>query len=199
MRPLEVALEFRQAALVKFLGWVPEVPTKLRFVTSTSTSVTIRWRQPFSDGIWVDKHELEVVQLPDAYLPHGNSTGAPLPPAVQAEHDVEWEEQRRELEDGMSAVHRADPFYMHAVGAPMFVMGGHHPGHTLEGVGLFTAYRIRLRVHSLAGWSPLSESLEVHSARTTAAGCRNAHAVTLTCVCCWCLPRQRRHRTNPPR
>ena len=55
-------------------------------------------------------------------------------------------------------------FLADGVEDPWVVTGNHAFTHTLQGLLPYTAYRVRVRVHTMVGWSPFSEPVVVNTA-----------------------------------
>jgi hypothetical protein len=53
----------------------PDAPSVVSFVEHTSRSLTLSWELPYSDGLWIYGHELQLVPLQDKVLPGGSSDG----------------------------------------------------------------------------------------------------------------------------
>ncbi len=209
---------------------VPGAPAPPRLEGATPTSLTLVWDPPPSDGVWIDSHELHVVELVDHHLPGGTFDGArcrgspvchtaaravqvaaatsqlyvpPPPPALAPPRAASgargvfaatlaaagvtpgrsrsggWGalEDRRLGAKAHSLTAVAEPgtspgcaagghdpgaaaFLAHCTKAPWVVRGDHVPRHNVHGLLPFTAYRVRLRVHSMVGWSEFSPPVE---------------------------------------
>jgi hypothetical protein len=266
---------------------VPDTPSPVRQTGTTTTTLSLTWDLPFSDGVWIDQHELQVVQLPDTYLPGGTFDGArclggsgpegpcatahvaaavaataarlfvlpppPPQPPRRGGKDRAWtgavaaltagggsggssgsgggggggngggaaptgtkrvgSGRWGALKDRQETVVRGnvgntlgdapvqtveldcrpeghDPntaaFLSDCVQAPWVVRGGHNVHHTLRSLLPFTAYRVRLRLHSMVGWSDFSDSAVFFTAgmHRDSSGFRSWNSV-LTCLLKW--------------
>ena len=122
-------------------------------VGHTKDSWTLEWDAPFSDGIWIDSHEIQIVRLPDTYLP-----GA----SVTSSHEFDKSTLSHQLK-----VYEGN-FMSDAIEGPWTVIGHHYPGHTVANMPPWTAYRCRVRVNTIVGWSDFSKAVVVHTAGMTA-------------------------------
>jgi hypothetical protein len=60
---------------------LPNTPPCPRLLATPPRAAVVGWDAPFADGMWIDRHELQVVQLPDTYLPGGSSDSEQCPRA----------------------------------------------------------------------------------------------------------------------
>ncbi len=117
------------------------------------STIQLDWTAPFSDGVWIDGHEVQVVQLPDVYLPGGTVDGTGNASVASMQ----------QLMDELG-LNEDEAFMLDAVDGPWVLSGGHFPGHTLTGLPPWTAYRCRSRVNTIVGWSAFSQAIVAHTA-----------------------------------
>ena len=131
------------------LSEVPKTPVQLRMTSCTNRSWTLEWNEPFGDGVWIDAHELQFVRLPDSYLPGGS---------VLSSHEFDSSSLPQQLQPCREL------FMTDAVEGPWCVLGNHYSGHTIAALPPWTAYRCRVRVQTIVGWSDFSSAVVIHTA-----------------------------------
>jgi hypothetical protein len=129
----------------------PDAPAEVRMVEHDANSLVLEWDEPFSDGVWIDSHEVQVVALEDTWLPgslvDGSANATRCPDACVAVQDDDETD-----------------FLEGSIDGPWILRGGHLSGHRIAGLPPWSAFRCRIRVNTMVGWSAWSPSFVVHTA-----------------------------------
>jgi hypothetical protein len=147
--------------------YIPDLPDAVEkpvCVHSTHSTMLLRWKYPFDDGVVVDNFEVRVVQLPDALMALAQEseeadraeeaaltdTAAPSGGSVAAVRRrgsfdrIARETLSRSGHEGFSLDDLVPT--VHSV--------GHRCEYIVSGSVAYTAFRLSVRAHTMVGWGP---------------------------------------------
>ena len=149
---------------------LPDAVEKPYSAEATHTTMLLRWKYPFDDGVVIDTFEIAVVQLPDVFIPLAqreeerdrklaeqglSADGDAKSAEPNDDADTAAVTQSTGEEKGVpSEQDSADALAMLDIDAlePVIHTTGHRCEYRVTDSVAYTAFRVRVRAHSMVGW-----------------------------------------------
>ena len=175
---LRNVLAFARVRLIHVRNFsdVPDAVAKPYCAHATHTTMLLKWKYPFDDGIVIDNFEVKVVQLPDAFIPIAQAEeaadrkAAELAAMFGAEYASASSVDKPETLDVPASSPAGSAASASAAGedgtalpssqldldalVPHIHTVGHRCEYLVTDSAPYTAFRICVRAHSMAGWGP---------------------------------------------
>lgn len=156
------------ASLRRCLAGVPDAVAKPYAAATTETTMLVKWDYPYDDGVVVDHFEIALVQLPDVFIPVAQRQEEADRRAAEAVEARRLALERGEDPDESVPETDADASTQTSGAAaaaaldfdeldklqPVLHTGSHRCEYLVVDSAPYTAFRVRVRAHSMVGWGP---------------------------------------------
>jgi hypothetical protein len=123
----------------------------------------LKWKYPFDDGVVIDRFEVGVVQLPDAFIPIAMAAEERDRRRAERDSMLTASDNNTNGSDGAEELsdETVSPLVVPTVNGadleslvPVVHSAGHLCEYLVQDSAPYTAFRVRVRAHSMVGWGP---------------------------------------------